>query len=368
MLHRSILPSHRQFSGLLSGLRYVVLDEGHAYQGVFGAHTALVLRRLRRLCRGLYGSDPLFAVTSATTANPLQHASRLIGVPPEDITLVDQDGSPAGPKHFVLWNPPLTSASKRDRAAGKSNKQSKPPAAPPPASQQGPQPAPRTRTELRATAKVTKRVRAATARAALREANAARHRGTKLSEGSEVWQADASLSLSLAALKRRVFGSPPSKVAAEARDETQETACEAPGAGTARSPGSQAIAPLAPGVQRESRVPDASAAPRVSNAGRAGSVPPLCPGLSAEARDKRQARLLANAQAALSAIGGISCQGGRVSPGLRPVPAAGLPAEVVPGGVRCGELDVRGTLVLKKAWSLQQAGGRSSSSSSVGGV
>lgn len=33
MLHMSILPVHGQFESLLRGLRYVVLDEGHAYKG-----------------------------------------------------------------------------------------------------------------------------------------------------------------------------------------------------------------------------------------------------------------------------------------------------------------------------------------------
>lgn len=33
-----------------SFFRFVVVDEAHAYRGVFGCHTALILRRLRRLC------------------------------------------------------------------------------------------------------------------------------------------------------------------------------------------------------------------------------------------------------------------------------------------------------------------------------
>ncbi len=73
MLHVSILPIHASFSRLLTNLRYVVVDEGHAYKGVFGCHTALVLRRLRRLCLHAYNSVPRFVVTSATIANPLQH-------------------------------------------------------------------------------------------------------------------------------------------------------------------------------------------------------------------------------------------------------------------------------------------------------
>ena len=32
MLHRSILPVHSQFSCILAHLKYVVVDEGHAYK------------------------------------------------------------------------------------------------------------------------------------------------------------------------------------------------------------------------------------------------------------------------------------------------------------------------------------------------
>lgn len=31
-------------------IRFVVIDEAHAYKGAFGCHTALIIRRLRRLC------------------------------------------------------------------------------------------------------------------------------------------------------------------------------------------------------------------------------------------------------------------------------------------------------------------------------
>jgi ATP-dependent helicase YprA (DUF1998 family) len=47
-------------------------------------------------------------VTSATIANPLEHAALLLGLGPDQLLLVDEDGSPHGPKDFVLWNPPLT--------------------------------------------------------------------------------------------------------------------------------------------------------------------------------------------------------------------------------------------------------------------
>lgn len=109
MLHCSILPAHREFARLLANLKLVVVDEGHAYRGVFGAHTACVLRRLQRLCHLVYGSSPVLVMTSATIGNPKAHAQALLGV--KDVTLVDRDTSPCGPKAFVLWNPPLTAMS-----------------------------------------------------------------------------------------------------------------------------------------------------------------------------------------------------------------------------------------------------------------
>ena len=56
-------------SNLFQNLRYVVIDELHAYRGVFGSHLANVLRRLKRICRH-YGAAPQFIMASATIANP----------------------------------------------------------------------------------------------------------------------------------------------------------------------------------------------------------------------------------------------------------------------------------------------------------
>src|SRR5206468_2279283 len=78
MLHSGILPHHTKWATLFQNLRYVVIDELHAYRGVFGSHLANVLRRLRRICRH-YGSAPQFIMASATIANPGELASRLIG-------------------------------------------------------------------------------------------------------------------------------------------------------------------------------------------------------------------------------------------------------------------------------------------------
>ena len=116
MLHLGILPNHRSWRGLLSRLRYVVIDEAHVYRGVFGSHVAVVLRRLARLC-ALYGASPRFILCSATIANPAGHAERLTGLPFE---VIAEDGSPHGGKEFVFWNPPLIDEAKSARRSANS--------------------------------------------------------------------------------------------------------------------------------------------------------------------------------------------------------------------------------------------------------
>ncbi len=111
MLHVGILPNHQQWSRLMRNLKYVVVDEAHVYRGVFGSHLGGVLRRLRRLCR-LYGSNPQFIFSSATIANPGEHAEKLAGLP---FAVVDNDGSPNGGKDFVFWNPPIIDEAKSAR-------------------------------------------------------------------------------------------------------------------------------------------------------------------------------------------------------------------------------------------------------------
>lgn len=101
MLHIGILPGHGHWSTFLRRLRYVVVDEVHVLRGIFGSHVGNVLRRLRRLAH-FYGSDPVFIGCSATIGNPGELTSELIGLP---VTVVEQDTSPSGEKHIVMWNP-----------------------------------------------------------------------------------------------------------------------------------------------------------------------------------------------------------------------------------------------------------------------
>ncbi len=102
MLHTGILPQHARWNRFFTHLKYIVIDEIHAYRGVFGSHLANVLRRLARVCAH-YGAAPQFICCSATIGNPREHAERITGRP---MTLIDNDGSPRGPRAFALWNPP----------------------------------------------------------------------------------------------------------------------------------------------------------------------------------------------------------------------------------------------------------------------
>ena len=99
MLHTAVLPSHKEWAGLLANLRYVVVDEvlrrrsrvrqgglpphsepclqAHMYSGAFGAHVASVLRRLRRLAAMYGGGGFRFACCSATLGSPRELFCRL---------------------------------------------------------------------------------------------------------------------------------------------------------------------------------------------------------------------------------------------------------------------------------------------------
>jgi DEAD/DEAH box helicase domain-containing protein len=103
MLHSGILPQHTKWVKLFENLRFIIIDEIHAYRGVFGSNLANVIRRLLRLC-AFYGSRPQFILCSATISNPQELAETLIGRP---VTLIDQNGAPMGKRHFVFYNPPV---------------------------------------------------------------------------------------------------------------------------------------------------------------------------------------------------------------------------------------------------------------------
>jgi DEAD/DEAH box helicase domain-containing protein len=106
MVHSGILPHHPRWAKLFENLKFVIIDELHAYRGVFGSHLGNILRRLDRICRH-YGSSPTFICSSATIANPKDLAERLTGA---SFELVEKSGAPRGEKFFLFVNPPVVNA------------------------------------------------------------------------------------------------------------------------------------------------------------------------------------------------------------------------------------------------------------------
>ena len=65
----------------------MVVDEAHVYEGAFGAHVAMVLARLKRVCRV---ASSQYNTTSTGSATFI------------------------GPKHFFVFNPPILDVSECD--------------------------------------------------------------------------------------------------------------------------------------------------------------------------------------------------------------------------------------------------------------
>ena len=104
MLHAGLLPHHTRWRRLFSSLEFVVIDELHMYRGLFGSQVANVIRRLKRIC-AFYGSSPTFICASATIANPLELAKRLLEE--DNVELVERSGAPRGERRLIFYNPPL---------------------------------------------------------------------------------------------------------------------------------------------------------------------------------------------------------------------------------------------------------------------
>lgn len=105
MLHITILPQEGSWRTFLQNLKFVVVDELHVYNGLFGSHVAFVMRRLRRICAAVGNRHIKFISCSATVANPEEHMKDIFGL--DNVKLIDFDGSPSGRKEFICWNTPF---------------------------------------------------------------------------------------------------------------------------------------------------------------------------------------------------------------------------------------------------------------------
>nr|MDO8113773.1 DEAD/DEAH box helicase [Candidatus Sigynarchaeota archaeon] len=91
----------RLWKDFFEHLTYIVFDEVHVYNGVFGSNIAFVMRRLQRIALA-FKRIPQWIFCSATIGNPVELATSLTGLPFE---LVDNDGSGSAPKRIWFWDP-----------------------------------------------------------------------------------------------------------------------------------------------------------------------------------------------------------------------------------------------------------------------
>jgi DEAD/DEAH box helicase domain-containing protein len=106
MLHYGILPhANRLWDWFFRRLSMVVVDEVHAYRGVFGSHVSLAMRRLGRVAER-FGASPEYVCCSATIRNPVGHAATVTAQPESSFASVSKDTSATGPRHWLFWNPP----------------------------------------------------------------------------------------------------------------------------------------------------------------------------------------------------------------------------------------------------------------------
>lgn len=119
MLHITILPQEEAWRTFLQNLRFVVVDELHVYNGLFGSHVALIMRRLRRICAAIGNRHVKFVSCSATVANPQEHMKTIFGI--DKVKLTDVDGSPSGRKEFLCWNTPFKDPADPSSGRGDTN-------------------------------------------------------------------------------------------------------------------------------------------------------------------------------------------------------------------------------------------------------
>ena len=79
---------HPAGSKFLRTLRYVVIDEMHEYRGFFGSNMALLLRRFF-LYLSRIDARPQVFLSTATCANPKEHAESLTGRSMEVVSAKD---------------------------------------------------------------------------------------------------------------------------------------------------------------------------------------------------------------------------------------------------------------------------------------
>jgi DEAD/DEAH box helicase domain-containing protein len=111
-LHMSFLGWSNQWEEqFLRNLKFIVIDEIHEYRGYFGTNVGLLLRRLFHKLESLQSRPQLF-LSTATCANPLEHANRLTG---RNFSLISAHENGMKPRrNFLFINPNIPDYQFRD--------------------------------------------------------------------------------------------------------------------------------------------------------------------------------------------------------------------------------------------------------------
>ena len=101
---------HEKGAGFLRNLRFVVIDEMHEYRGFFGSNMALLLRRFF-LHLNRIGAHPQVFLSTATCANPQEHAESLTG---RKVDVISARSVLRPQRHFVFVKPEIPDYQYRD--------------------------------------------------------------------------------------------------------------------------------------------------------------------------------------------------------------------------------------------------------------
>ena len=102
-LNMSFLGWREQWGKFLHDLRYIVIDEMHEYRGFFGGNMALLLRRFF-LYLNRIGAKPRVFLSTATCANPQEHARALTG---REVEVVSARNVLRPERRFVFVKPEI---------------------------------------------------------------------------------------------------------------------------------------------------------------------------------------------------------------------------------------------------------------------
>ena len=109
-LNRSFLAWRNQWEDFLRNLKYIVIDEMHEYRGFFGGNMALSLRRFF-LHLDSIGVNPRVFLSTATCANPQEHAENLTG---RDVQPVPARDVLRPKRNFLFVNPNVPDYRRRE--------------------------------------------------------------------------------------------------------------------------------------------------------------------------------------------------------------------------------------------------------------